>query len=55
MDNNEGIAQKPLLFIEKFKELTDLVDSMSKKEIDLLFAGLGYLELYEKYPKFVRL
>ena len=55
MDNNERISRKPLLFIEKFKELTDLRDSMSKKEIELLFAGLEYLELHEKYPKYVRL
>lgn len=55
MSNNEEISGKPLLFIKKFKELIDLRDSMSKKEIDLLFAGLEYLELHEKYPKYVRL
>ena len=53
--DNEEIAKKPLLFIEKFKELTDLINSMSKKEIDLLLAGLDYFELHKKYPKFVRL
>ena len=55
MENNEGMSEKPLLFIEKFKELIELRDIMSKKEIELLFAGLEYLELHEKYPKYVRL
>ena len=55
MKRNEEILNKPLLFIEKFKELTELRDSMSKKEIELLLCGLEYLELHEKYPKYIPL
>lgn len=55
MDNNEDISRKPLLFIEKFKELIELRDSMSKKEMKILLCGLEYLELHEKYPEYVKL
>lgn len=55
MENNEGISEKPLLFIEKFKELIELRDSMSKEELKVLLCGLEYLELHEKYPEYVRL
>lgn len=55
MDNNKEISGKPLLFIKKFKELIELRDSMSKKEIELLLAGLEYLELHEKYPEYVKI
>ena len=55
MKNNKKITEKPLLFIEKFKELIELRDSMSKEEMEVLLCGLEYLELHEKYPKYIKL
>lgn len=49
------IAKKPLLVIRKFKELTDLMESMTKEEIDLLVCGLEYYNLHSKYPKYIKL
>lgn len=44
--------EKPLLSIRKFKELTELIDSMSKEEKEILMAGLEYYQLHLKFPKF---
>ena len=55
MENNEEITKKPLLFIEKYKELTELRDSMSKDEMEVLLCGLEYLELHDRYPKYIPL
>lgn len=51
----DKIAKKPLLVIRKFKELTDLMDSMTKEEIDLLVCSLEYEKLHSKYPKYIKL
>lgn len=52
---NDKIAKKPLLVIRKFKELTDLMDSMTKEEIELLVCSLEYERLHSKYPKYIKL
>ena len=46
---------KALLFIEKFKELMVLADSMTEEEFQLLRCGIDYLQLHEKYPQFIKL
>lgn len=51
----DEIAKKPLLVIRKFKELTDLMESMTKEEIDLLVCSLEYEKLHTKYPKYIKL
>lgn len=51
----DKIAKKPLLGIRKFKELTDLMESMTKEEIDLLVCSLEYEKLHRKYPKYIKL
>lgn len=51
----DEIAKKPLLVIRKFKELTDLMESMTKEEIDLLVCSLEYEKLHNKYPKYIKL
>lgn len=51
----DEIEKKPLLVIRKFKELTDLMESMTKEEIDLLLCSLEYEKLQNKYPKYLKL
>lgn len=42
---------KPLLVLEKYKELTDLIKSMSKEEFETLLMGLEISILEDKYPQ----
>lgn len=49
------LEEKPLLILKKFKELTDLIESMSKEEWECMNAGLEYYALHKKYPKHIPL
>lgn len=41
---------KPLLVLRKFKELKDLMDSMSREELETLLMGIEISQLEDKYP-----
>lgn len=43
-------VSKPLLVLEKYMELIDLINSMSKKDFETLLMGIEISLLEDKYP-----